>query len=290
MDLDVLGRRVEVRVRAVGLRERRDDRQFIVVLRRGPGRVVRRGLRRLGLEQHVRALVLDRLERSDRPTELHPVLRVLHRLVEHVLRPANHLVAEPDRRLIQGLGQRSPTGTGSSEQRGLHTVELELGLLTGLVHRGQGGAGQPGRVTVDSVEGDSILAGAARSASNHDDEVRDVTVEHKHLRAGQRCAVTRRRCLERDPRRIPLAARLGESQGGDGLAARDPWEQSRLLVFGAGVQDCVGRQHNRREVRRAQQRTTLLLEHDAELHPAEALAAVLLRDVQALQTQLVRHL
>ena len=44
------------------------------------------------------------------------------------------------------------------------------------------------------------------------------------------------------------------------------------------------------EVRRAQQRCAHLFEHDAELDPREPLAAVLLGDVEALETELVRHL
>src|SRR6476469_8268565 len=60
VDLDVLGRGVEVRVRAVGLGERGHHRQLVVVLGRRPRRVVRRRLRRLDLEEHVGALVLDR--------------------------------------------------------------------------------------------------------------------------------------------------------------------------------------------------------------------------------------
>src|SRR5262249_20684577 len=53
VDLDVLGRGVEVRLRAVRLREGRNDRKLVVVLRCGPRRVVRGGLARLDLEQHV---------------------------------------------------------------------------------------------------------------------------------------------------------------------------------------------------------------------------------------------
>src|SRR4029079_8878602 len=44
------------------------------------------------------------------------------------------------------------------------------------------------------------------------------------------------------------------------------------------------------EVRRAEQDPAHLLEHDAELDEGEALAAVLLGDVEALEAELVRHL
>ena len=79
---------------------------------------------------------------------------------------------------------------------------------------------------------------------------------------------------------VPLAVRLGERERGDRLAGRDAREQLALLVVGAGVQDRVRREHDRREVRRAQQHAALLLEHDAELDEREALAAVRLGDVR----------
>ena len=234
--------------------------------------------------------MLDRLERADRTTELHAVLRVLHRLLEHVLRPAHHLVAQTDRSLIEGLGQCVPTRAGRAEQLALHAVELELGLLARLIHRGQRRAGESRRVAVDGVEGDAVGAARSRRARGNHDQVRDMTVEHEHLRAGQRGAITRRCGLERDARRVPLAVWLGERQSRDGLTARDAGQQRRLLVLRAGVEDRVGPKYHRREVRRAQERPTLLLEHDAELDPAEALAAIRLGDVQALEPELVRHL
>src|SRR6185295_12933771 len=70
VDLDALARDVTVRVRAVGLRHRGGERRLRDVVRDGPRRVVRRGLRTLDLDQHVRALVLDRLEAADRAAEL----------------------------------------------------------------------------------------------------------------------------------------------------------------------------------------------------------------------------
>src|ERR1700691_2564777 len=65
VDLDVLRRAVEVGLGAEGLGEARGDRQLLVALLGGPGSVVRSGLGRLDVEEHIRALVLDGLERSD---------------------------------------------------------------------------------------------------------------------------------------------------------------------------------------------------------------------------------
>ena len=69
-----------------------------------------------------------------------------------------------------------------------------------------------------------------------------------------------------------------------------PGEELGLLVVGAGVHDGVGREHDGREVGGAQQHAAHLLEHDAELDEGEALPAVLLGDVEALEAELVGHL
>ena len=58
-------------------------------------------------------------------------------------------------------------------------------------------------------------------------------------------------------------------------------QQRLLLLLGAGIQDRGGRQHGGREERRAQQVAAHLLQHDAELAEAEALAAIGLGDVDA---------
>jgi hypothetical protein len=62
-------------------------------------------------------------------------------------------------------------------------VEVELGLLAGLVHGGQRRAGEARGVAVD---GEQAHAGAG--AGGDDDQVGGVAVEHEHLGARQcRC-------------------------------------------------------------------------------------------------------
>src|SRR5207248_2384203 len=88
----------------------------------------------------------------------------------------------------------------------------------------------------------------------------------------------------------PTTVVLGERKRRDRLAARDAGEQ--LLAGGvvARVEDRVGRQRDRREVRRAQEGAAHLLEDDDELDIGEARAAVLLGDGQALEPELLGHL
>src|SRR5437763_873367 len=290
VDLDVLGGGVEVRVGAVRLGEARDDRQLLVVLGCCPGRVVRRRLRRLDLEQHGGALVLDGLERADGATELHAHLRVLDRHLEHLLRAADHLVRQTHGRLVERLRRGSPSCAGLAQRSGGDVGEVETRLLPGLVHRRQRRAREAGRVTVDGEERDAVLAAGTGEPRDGDERVRGVPVDHEHLRTRQLVVFAAPAGLHGDPRRVPPAVRLGERERGDRLARRDAREQLALLSIGARVHDRVRRQHDRREVRRAQPDAPPPLEHDAELDEREALTAVGFGDVQALEPELLRHL
>ena len=149
---------------------------------------------------------------------------------------------------------------------------------------------ETGRTRVDGEERDAVLTGGAFEASGHDDQVGDVPVDHEHLRTVERVAVARSLGDHLDAVGVPRTLRLGEREGGDGLAGGDAREELRLLVGGTGVHDRTGREHHRREERRAEEDPAHLFEHDAELEEGEALTAVLLGDVEALQAELVRHL
>src|SRR5436305_9510612 len=161
VDLDVLGGGVEVRVGAVRLGEARDDRELLVVLGCRPRRVVRRRLRRLDLEQHVGALVLDGLERADGPPELHAHLRVVDCHLQHLLRAADHLVRQSHGRLVERLRQRRPSRAWLAQRAGGDVGEVEPSLLPGLAHRRQWRTREAGRVTVDGEERDAVLAAGA---------------------------------------------------------------------------------------------------------------------------------
>src|SRR5687767_5781539 len=158
VDLDVLRRGVEVGLGAVRLGQGGDDRELVVVLRRRPAGVVRRRLRRLDLEEHVGALVLDGLEGADRPAELDSGLGVLDRHVEALLGPAHLLGGQADGHLVERLRQGGPAGALLAEQLRLHAGELQLGLLAGLVHRRQRRPGQARGVAGHGEERDALGA------------------------------------------------------------------------------------------------------------------------------------
>src|ERR1700730_701218 len=228
VDLDVLGGGVEVRVGAVRLGEARHNRELLVVLGGGPRRVVRPRLRRLNLEQHVRALVLDGLERADGPPELHAHLRVVDCHLQHLLRAPDHLLRQTHDRLVERLRQRRPSRARLAQRPGGDVREVETSLLPGLVHRCERRTRETCRIHVGGEERDAVLAAGAGEPGHGDDRVRGVPVDHEHLRAGQLVAVAAPARLHRDARRVPPAVRLGERERGDRLARRGAGGQLAL--------------------------------------------------------------
>src|SRR5687767_5073306 len=128
VDLDVVGAGVEVRLRAVRLGERRDGRKLVVELGRAPAGVVRGGLGRLNLEQHVSALVLDGLERPDGASELDAVLGVLHRHLQHELRATDLLGGESDGGEVEHAVDHRPALAFGADERGRCVAQLEACL------------------------------------------------------------------------------------------------------------------------------------------------------------------
>ncbi len=115
VDLDVLGGQVEVRLGAIRLGQRGNRRELLVHLGRCTIRVVR-GDFADSTEQHVRGLVLDRLERTDRTAELHADLGVLDRHVEATLRATDLLGRERNRGEIEHQGQHGPPGPVGADE------------------------------------------------------------------------------------------------------------------------------------------------------------------------------
>ena len=96
---------------------------------------MRGGLRARDFEQHLGALVLDRLERADRARELHALLRPGHGRVEAVLRAAGALAGEHRARLVERLRERRAGAAGLAERLGGDARELDVRELARRVER-----------------------------------------------------------------------------------------------------------------------------------------------------------
>ena len=285
VDLNVLGRSVEVGLRAVALGERGDLGKLVVHFVGAPAGVVGGGLGRLDLEEHVGALVFDGLERADRATELHTNLGVLDRHVEAHLSATDLLGGERHGSKVEDGREDVPTAAVGADERGGHTRELELRLLACGVHRGQGGASEAFGVGLDGEETDTGVA-----ASRNEDQVGGGAVEDIALHAVEGPSTVARGGLHRDPTFVPATALLGEGQRGSGFTRRNAGEVGVLGVFITTVEQRVGGEHTAREVRGAQQGAAHFLENDDLLDEAEALAAVFLGDGECLEAHLLGHL
>src|SRR5262249_23645675 len=96
VDVDVLVGGLGERLGAVRLGEPRNDGKLVGALRGRPRAVVGGGPRRLGLDEHVGALVLDRLVTADEAPELDADLGVVDGHLEHLLGAAGLLCGERD--------------------------------------------------------------------------------------------------------------------------------------------------------------------------------------------------
>jgi hypothetical protein len=201
--------------------------------------------------------------------------------------PPDHLVRQHGRGLRQGLGERASGFVGCTEQFRLDVGELEARKPAGGVQGLQRRARQPGGIVAHSEQRKPCLVGAARTASEHDEQVGRVAIEDKALHAGEAVAAFR---LARDggkPPRVPSPVGLGERQSGERLAGDETRQQRLLLILVSAVQDRAGRQYGGAEEWGAQKSAPHLLEDDAELDKSKAHTAVSLRHMDAAEPKLI---
>src|SRR5699024_4493556 len=127
----------------------------------------------------------DRLERSDRATELNTVFRVLDGHFENELCTTDLFGGEADGGEVENAFHDVPTATIGSDEAPFDTVEVDTGLLAGLVHRGQWCSGDTVGLRVDGEEADTRV-GAGRD----DQQGRRVAVDDVGLGSRQRPGVT----------------------------------------------------------------------------------------------------
>ena len=211
-------------------------------------------------------------------------LGVLDGHVEALLGATDLLGGEGHGGEVEHLLEAGGGAAVGADEAGGRAAEVEAGLLAGLVHGGQRGAGEAAGVALDGEQ-----AEAGVGLGHHDDEVGGVAVEHEHLVAVERVAVTRLLGV-RDAVEVPAAVVLGDGQRGDGLAGGDAREQLLLGGVVAASEEGVGGEGHGREVGGGEQGPAHLLEHDDQLDVGVAGAPVLLGDGEALEAQLLAHL
>jgi hypothetical protein len=217
---------------------------------------------RLDLQQHVRALVLDRLERSDGPAELHARLPVLHRLLQAGGRAAHLLGGERGDGQIDDPVQVRASVPGRADPNGRGVGERDDTQRTGDVERVQPPPGKTRRPCLDGEEPRPV--GRRR---HNEEQLGGVAVHHEGLAAGERPALPRRvgrggGFRERGP--VTLAQRHRGGQGPTGDARQPP--AHRGLV--PARDERLAGQRDRTEERPGQHDPAHLLKDDAEFdHP-----------------------
>jgi hypothetical protein len=141
----------------------------------------------LDLQQHLGALVADRLERADRLAELLAHLRVADRHVEAPARGTQHLGGRADRTAPQETAQQR-SGLAGRAEHGVagdrHLIELEVDPPGRQVHALDRRELDSRRGGIDEEEGRPF-----GSARRNQQDVGHVSPRHEALRSGERPAV-----------------------------------------------------------------------------------------------------
>src|SRR5438034_301564 len=266
----------------VRLRHRGRERAVLGAAGERPRCVVGRRVRVLDLQQHLGALVADRLEGADRLAELLAHLRVLHGHVQAPARGAQHLGGGADGAALeqerQGVRRQLRLGgDGRAVERHLRDPRARV----------QGG--QAVRAVGARRRGLHHVHRRRRAAERgHQDDVGDVRPRHELLDAAQRDLSAALLGARLDRLRAPIERPLHQRHRRPRAAAGDGGQPAALLGGAAEAVDGHGRQHGRQIRRRARGAPELFLE-DGRLHEAEGAAAGVLGQGQAEPAEL-RHL
>ena len=203
-------------------------------------------------------------------------------MIEHPRCGAAHLGRQSNGGAIDDARQRCPAPVQLAEQRAgrqPYIVEPQLAGFAGLIDRGQQGHAQAGRVLRHQKQADAVLHRAAVAcASRDDDDIGQMRVGDKHLRARQREPAA---CLARargDPGGVPARVRLGPGERRLGLAGGDARQPLAALCRRAGLGDRrAAEQHGGRIGSGHHGAADLLHQHD-QVGEAEPAAAIWLRE------------
>lgn len=180
-----------------------------------------------------------------------------------------------DRRTGRAFGAQQPGGG---------VAEVDLCLLAGLVEGGERGAGDAWCVALDGEEAD-----AGGGTGGDQQQIGEVAVGDVRLRPRQPPTPCCLRGVEPDALLVPAAVRLGQGEGGHGVAGGDARQVGEAGRFVGAAQECLGGEGHDGEVGGAEQGAARFLEDDAEFGVTEARAAVRLGDGDPLEPEFRGH-
>ena len=229
-------------------------------------------------------LCLIALERADRPPELFADLGVRHGCVQRGGGSPDLFGGQQYGGGGEGALDRGPGRALGAQQPGGGVGEVDLCLLAGLVEGGERGAGDAWCVALDGEEAD-----AGGGTGRDEQQIGEVAVGDVRLHAGQPPTPCRLGSVEPNALLVPAAVRLGQREGGHGVAGGDARQVVVSGRFVVAAQEGLGGEGHGGEVRGAEQGAARLLEDDAEFGVAEAGAAVLLGDGEPLEAEFRGH-
>ena len=248
-------------------RDRGGDRQFGGVGVHRPGAVIGVGAGQLDLDVHVGELVLDALERSDRPAEGETFLGIGIRHVQRRLRAADLLERHRHGGVIQQRADRS--GRAARQRFRWRVGEFDAGVRAGRIEGGDGFPGDAGAVQVHQMQPGPLpplTATTAMSAMSPSGTASFVPVRRPAAdRGGQLRGIGRAR---------PFRQR----KCADDLAGGELRQPGLLLLLRPEQHDRLGRQIDRGRERHRRDRAAEFLGQHADREAAEADAAVFLGD------------
>src|SRR5262245_50445586 len=267
--LDGVARHLHRALADVRLGERGGARGLLGEVVEGVRGVPDQRARRLDLERHVRELVLERLEVSDRDPELLARLRLLHRRR-----------AEPRPRAERVRRQQHEAGVAHARRR---ARRLRQQLAGRALEDDRVEAARP----VDALDGRERHAlraplderEAPAGEADHE-QVRERRVGHVRLRAGEALAD-----LERPLLGLPETARLAEGDRRERLARDQPRQPRLALLAAAGELD---REPRERVAEEGAGRSAVAehLRREREVGELEARPAPLLAEVEPAEAEL----
>ena len=280
VDLLAMGDHAAAGLAAPGLRHGRVHVLGRLVLAGGPGGLVGNEAHAVDVGDHVGGLVLDGLEGADGAAELDALLGVVDGDLEVLLGEADEVgvleihgdVAAAHARL--GIDGHDVLGSDAD------VVEDDLGLLVA------GDGLEEVDLHAGLVAGDDEVGEPAIGGIRDDVQVvGHVGVGHEELRATEHVAVAVGAGGEGVAGAVPAARFLGDCVGVDGGPAGDAGEVLRLLGVVTG-DDEPGGAGGVGDEGTGNERPPELLDEDAEVQVAEAGAAVLLGNHEALPAEL----
>ena len=221
-------------------------------------------------------VILHTLEFPDRHAELHPLLAVLHRQIEHRLAAADHERAQHRQRAEERTLELRPTlALAASEKIRRRDLDaLERHLVLPREKAWEPARSHAARSRIDQQQ--AHVGGPVAGAHGHDQMSRRGRVAHEQLGAVEPKAISEPLRPQRDRLRTPRGVRIRDGHAEDDFATRDRRQDGVSLLSARRFQHDERAEHARAPERARHRSAAQFLEEHSGVGK-RALAAAVLR-------------